>query len=110
MACTFASAQVGGSILDTYRPHSGIDLTMEEAIYKGAGYDRSAFQWLDAGRFVYMLEPGKALQGSVDSETVGPYKPQPFGEEEEFNAAGCAIRLEGNSLFGRYNVSWTFPS
>ena len=98
LACTFASAQ--HRIIDTYPAHDGKDLTMEEAIYMGVGYDRSAFQWLDGSRFVYMLEPGKALEGSVLSEETGPYKPRPFGDDEEFNAAGNAIRLEENSIIG----------
>ena len=109
LACTFASAQEGFSVLDTYPPHAGKDLTMEDAIYKGAGYDRASFQWLDAGSFVYMLEPGKARQGSVDSEETSPFKPKPASDDEDFNAAGYAIRLEGNSLFGRQKGSPEFP-
>ena len=68
LACTFASAQY--RIIDTYPAHPGKNLTMEDAIYKGVGYDRAAFQWLDGSSFVFMAEPGKARQGSVDSEEI----------------------------------------
>lgn len=98
MACTFASAQP--RILDIYPAHEGACLTMEDAIYKGVGYDRAASQWLDGGSFVFMTERGKALQGSVDSEVITDYKPL-RQDDKKFNAAGNAIRLEGNSILGQ---------
>ena len=107
LACTFASAQ--HRVIDTYPAHDGKDLTMEEAIFTGVGYDRAAFQWLDAGSFVFMTERGKAQEGTVDSEEVKAYKPKPQNDETEYNAAGNAIRLEGNSLFGRQKGAPEFP-
>ncbi len=99
LACTFASAQE--RIIDTYPAHEGRALTMEEAIYQGVGYDRAAFQWLDGGSFVFMTERGKALEGSVQSEETTAFRPRQQKADAEFNAAGNAIRLEGNSIMGQ---------
>ena len=46
LACSLAFAQ--NSVIDTREAHSGKDLTMEEAIYKGVGYSRAPRLFLQA--------------------------------------------------------------
>ena len=79
LACTFAYGQQ--RILDTRAPHPGRDLTMEEAIYRGAGYSRSPFFQLN--------DDGSVIKGRP---------------EEQAPKERLTLFQESGSLFARDNV------
>lgn len=99
LACGFALAQ--NRVIDTRPAHAGKDLSMEEAIYKGAGYARASALWTGAETFFLAKGPGEFFQGSVNSSELETYKPSPrIDDNFDRGAAGYGVRLQGNSIMG----------
>ena len=101
LACSLAWAQ--NKVIDVRDSHSGKDLTMEEAIYKGVGYARARAVWLDEGRFALSEGTGEFFQGTVsDPLSLTPYKVEGGAKPDRFDrgAAGYGVRTEGDSFYG----------
>ena len=101
LAWTLSFAQ--NTVIDIYEGHSGKDLTMEEAIYKGVGNARAQATWLDEGHFLVSEGRGEYLQGSLEDPLhLTPYKLSRPDKEDPFerSVAGYGMRLDGDSLLG----------
>ena len=88
-------------VIDTRPAHSGKDLTMEEAIFKGVGYARASAGWLN--KDLYLVQtPDGAFQGRVGI----PFERTRYVPERRersryvMGKAGFGIRTEGNSIYG----------
>ena len=91
--CGTVAAQ--NRVIDFREAHNGKDLTMEEAIFKGVGYARTAAQWLDTENFV-VYKDGQWYQGSVQTPALEPFKPENQDQEKpKFD-----ILQEKYSLYG----------
>ena len=101
LACVFTWAQ--NSVIDIRDSHSGKDLTMEEAIFKGIGYARMNARWLDNESFLLADGQGGFYKGSVqDPSHLTPYRWERPGQDEwDRGAAGYGVRTEGDSFLGQ---------
>ena len=104
LACTLSFAQ--NKVIDIREAHTGKDLSMEEAIFKGTGYARARASWMEDGSFLVTEGTGEFFRATLDDPLhLTPYKPVPPELTDRFDrsAAGFGVLTDGPSLLGERN-------